>query len=83
MRRPHLPLRPLWICAACARPWPCGEARVDLVRRYADDPAGLAGHLAGLLREATTDLDWICPEPPDPATIRRRFLGWSERMRHG
>ncbi|MFE9200975.1 hypothetical protein [Micromonospora sp. NPDC007230] len=78
--RPHLPLRPLWLCRSCATPWPCAAARLTLVREYADDPVALAVYLCGVLHEATADLYLLHPnDPPDPAALFDRFLGWARR----
>ncbi|MEV0725637.1 flavin reductase [Micromonospora purpureochromogenes] len=78
----HAPLRPLWICTACAHPWPCGQARLRLVEEYAGQRRHLAVDLADLLREATADLTRICPRPPDPVAIYGRFLGWLRQVPH-
>lgn len=40
--RPHLPLRPLWLCRVCAAPWPCPVARLTLRQEYAHDRVGLS-----------------------------------------
>lgn len=81
MRQRHAPLRPLWICTACAHPWPCAPARIALLAEYAGDRRSLALDLADLLQEATADLTRICPQPPDPAATYGRFLGWLRRVR--
>ncbi|MFE9183679.1 hypothetical protein ACFYMB_10125 [Micromonospora haikouensis] len=74
----HLPLRPLWLCRACAAPWPCAPARLALLREYADDRVALLIHLAGLLHEATTQLYTLNPhDAPEPAQLFARFLGWA------
>ncbi|MEU1889474.1 flavin reductase [Micromonospora rifamycinica] len=76
----HAPLRPLWICTADALPWPCAQARLDLVAEYAGERVNLAVDLAGLFVEATADLTRICPEPLDPIATYQRFLGWVKTM---
>lgn len=76
----HAPLKPLWICAACAHPWPCGSARAELAADYAGETKWLAVDLADLLTEATADLTGLCPEPPDPAALYARFLGWVRHL---
>ncbi|MFD2766612.1 hypothetical protein [Micromonospora eburnea] len=78
--RPHLPLRPLWLCRVCAAPWPCAAARLALVTEYATDPVGLNVYLCGVLYEATADLHRLHPDDgPDPAVLFDRFLAWARR----
>ncbi|WTY54294.1 hypothetical protein OG617_05360 [Micromonospora sp. NBC_01412] len=74
----HLPLRPLWLCRACAAPWPCATARLMLLREYADDRIALLIHLAGLLHEATGHLYTLNPhDAPEPGQLFDRFLAWA------
>ncbi|MGI5212152.1 class I SAM-dependent methyltransferase [Plantactinospora sp. CA-290183] len=76
--RPHVPQRPLWLCRACARPWPCPTARHRLPVEYAADPVALHVYLASMLQDAIDDLCRLNPQPgPDPAGIYHRFLGWA------
>ncbi|WP_406105406.1 flavin reductase [Micromonospora globbae] len=78
----HAPVRPIWICAACAYPWPCEQARAELTAEYADDPKLLAIDMAQCLAEANADLSRICPEqPPDGVETYARFLGWVRHLR--
>ncbi|MBG6101047.1 MULTISPECIES: hypothetical protein [Micromonospora] len=80
--RPHLPLRPLWLCRVCAAPWPCPVARLTLRREYAHDRIGLSVYLCSVLHEAAADLYRLNPhDGPDPAALFTRFLGWA-RPRH-
>ncbi|WFE42251.1 flavin reductase [Micromonospora sp. WMMD998] len=76
----HAPLKPLWICTACAHPWPCGPARLELTAEYAGEPQYLALDMAGLLNEATEDMTGLCPAPPDPLALYGRFLGWVRHL---
>ncbi|MBY8872702.1 flavin reductase [Micromonospora sp. PLK6-60] len=74
-RREHTALPPTWLCRACAHPWPCGEARVTLLRQYGHDRAGLLVYLASLMavaQEQLTDLD--CGNAP---RLEDRFLTWA------
>ncbi|MEH0935237.1 flavin reductase [Micromonospora psammae] len=75
----HAPVKPIWICAACAHPWPCGNARLNLLVEYHGDRKTMALDLAGLMSEASEDLTRICPKPPDPMDLYPRFLGWARR----
>lgn len=75
--RPHTPQRPLWLCCSCALPWPCGAAKLYLVREYECDRTGLALYLCAQLYDATTDLYRLYPSnPPKPQVLHARFLGW-------
>lgn len=74
----HLPLRPLWLCRACAAPWPCAPARLALLREYAEDRVALLVYLGGLLHDAAGHLHTLHPEDgPDPGQLFTRFLGWA------
>ncbi|MGW4293393.1 flavin reductase [Micromonospora chersina] len=75
----HAPVKPLWFCAACAHPWPCGQGRLDLLSEYAGDRRSMAIDLADLLYEATRDLSRLYPKPPDAFGMYGRFLGWTRR----
>ncbi|SCL17821.1 hypothetical protein GA0074692_0261 [Micromonospora pallida] len=76
--RPHTPVRPIWLCRACAHPWPCAVARLTLSREYADDRIGFCVYLAGQLHEAVTDLYRLNPhDVPEPPQLFARFLGWA------
>ncbi|MFI2710848.1 flavin reductase [Micromonospora sp. NPDC018662] len=76
----HAPLKPLWICTACAHPWPCARAQVELAADYFGETTWLAVDMAELLNEATADLTRLCPNPPDPVALYGRFLGWVRRL---
>ncbi|MCX4469686.1 hypothetical protein OOK41_05125 [Micromonospora sp. NBC_01655] len=78
--RPHLPLRPLWLCRVCAAPWPCQPARLLLLLEYRRDRVGLSVYMAALLFEATGDLVRLSPNPePSPTDLFDRFLAWTRR----
>ncbi|MGW0431009.1 hypothetical protein ACWDV4_00450 [Micromonospora sp. NPDC003197] len=70
----HTAIPRLWLCRGCGGPWPCGTARLSLLREFAHDRVGLSVYLAGLYVVALTDL-----HPMDPALIYGRFLGWVPR----
>ncbi|MCI4061728.1 flavin reductase [Micromonospora sp. R77] len=73
-RREHTALPPTWLCRACAHPWPCGPARLSLLREYGHDRVGLLVHLASLMtvaREHLADLD-----QGTAPRLKDRFLGW-------
>jgi hypothetical protein len=76
--RPHSPRRPHWICRVCCLPWPCGEARLALVRDYAGATASLRIYLASCLHEATRDLLTLNRyDAPGPEALWNRFLAWA------
>ena len=76
--RPHVPLRPLWLCRVCAAHWPCREARLALLREHGDDPVWLRIYLATVMHEALGDLCRLNPhELPTPAAVWSRFLAWA------
>nr|MDT0661065.1 hypothetical protein [Micromonospora sp. DSM 115978] len=74
----HLPRRPLWLCRVCAADWPCGPARLNLLREHGDDPVWLRVYLASAMHEALRDLVRLNPDSvPTPDVIWRRFLAWA------
>ncbi|MER5458185.1 hypothetical protein ABT008_25765 [Micromonospora sp. NPDC002389] len=78
--RPHLALRPLWLCRVCAAPWPCATARLALVAEYAHDRVALSVYLCAVLHDATADLYRLNPhDGPTPAALFARFLAWVPR----
>ncbi|MBQ0896384.1 hypothetical protein KBX37_25385 [Micromonospora sp. U56] len=78
--RPHLPIRPLWLCRTCAAPWPCATARLTLLREYAHDRVALLVYLGGLLHDAAGQLHTLNPhDAPEPTQLFDRFLGWALR----
>jgi hypothetical protein len=78
----HLPLRPLWLCRACAAPWPCAPARLGLLHEYAGDRVALLVYLGGLLHDAAGELHRLHPhDGPAPEQLFARFLGWATPRR--
>lgn len=76
----HLPLRPLWLCRTCGQPWPCGQAKLDLLASYQDSRSNLLIYLAGRLHEAIDDLHRLNPSTTgDVRDLFDRFLGWPAR----
>lgn len=83
-KRPHTPLRPLWLCRRCGASWPCGSARLTLLREYGHDQVALIIYLGGLLYEATEQLHALNPrEMPDAGQLFDRFLGWHRSRTSG
>nr|MDT0661457.1 hypothetical protein [Micromonospora sp. DSM 115978] len=76
--RPHLPQRPLWLCRVCAGPWPCGPARLALLREHGGDLIYLRMYLASQMHDALRDLIRLHPhDPPTPEATHDRFLAWA------
>ena len=69
--RAHTHMRPLFLCRACGRPWPCSTARLVLLALYRDNREGLRNLLSGRLMIAMADQPRI-----DPVALATRFLGW-------
>lgn len=80
----HLPLRPLWLCRACAAPWPCAPAKLRLAREYAGNRVALCLYLSSVLHDAATDLHLLDPHgAPGPQQLFDRFIGWATPSRPG
>jgi hypothetical protein len=78
----HIPLRPTWLCRACADRWPCQAARTDLLAEHADDLVFLAVFLASTMTEAVYDLVELNPgAAPTPAQLWDRFMAWLDASR--
>ncbi|MFY1687464.1 hypothetical protein [Plantactinospora sp. WMMB782] len=69
--RAHMPTRPRYLCSRCGARWPCAPARLRLLTRYRDDPAGLLLHLGAYFYAALVDQ----PRTP-PADLTRQMFGW-------
>nr|MDT0662458.1 hypothetical protein [Micromonospora sp. DSM 115978] len=79
-RRPHTPLRPLWLCRCCAAPWPCGDVRLTLLREYGGRRPELRIFLATCMHEAICDLLKLNHDAaPTAPELWARFLAWSIR----
>jgi hypothetical protein len=69
-------MRPAWRCRNCAAPWPCGQAKLDLLDEFAGHSLARAVYLATMLEDAVADLRLLGREP-DRAVLTARFLRWS------
>lgn len=76
----HTPLRPLWICRIDACPWPCPDARLNLVAAYLPTRRiELYLYLGLQFTTALAELDTVVLEAgaqPDPYSLHARILGW-------
>ncbi|ATO17822.1 hypothetical protein O7600_25130 [Micromonospora sp. WMMA1998] len=78
--RPHVPMRPLWLCRRCGQPWPCGAAKIVLLAEYQNASVSLFLYLAGCLHKAIDDLHRLNPSVTGSAgDMYDRFLGWPAR----
>ena len=74
-RTEHLHDRPGWDCRVCRQPWPCDNAKTNLLTEFRGFPSVLAIYLSGKMYDALGDLtsDGM-PTPPD---LYERFLSWA------
>lgn len=75
----HTPLRPFWICRTDARPWPCPDARLNLLRVYGERRLELYLYLGAQFVHALAELDGIAAQAgggPEPGALHARILGW-------
>jgi hypothetical protein len=72
----HRAMRPLWDCAECRDPWPCVQARADLLAEYAHDPRSLLAFLGGCLAWAGDQMRQLHLRP-DPDVLAERFVNWA------
>jgi hypothetical protein len=71
----HVPIRPVWTCAACGRPWPCPSRQRQLLAEYTDARVSLSVFLSACFVQACADLAAV------PAgVLYRRFLTWPHEM---
>lgn len=81
-RPEHSPLRPTWLCRACADPWPCVQTRADLLAEHGDDLTLLAVFMVSTMTEAVYDLYALNPDAtPTPAELWDRFMQWLDIAR--
>jgi hypothetical protein len=73
----HLTDRPSWTCRTCSQPWPCPDARSDLLAEFKAFPSVLTIYLAAQMHDALADL--TSRGQPTPADLHQRFLGWARR----
>lgn len=73
--RSHTPARPSWRCSRCGAAWPCGPAKLTLLRLYRDNRIGLLIVLGERLVEAAAEL-------PADVDLYARFVSWARRQDH-
>ena len=73
-RSVHIDTRPTWMCAACAEPWPCANAKRELRREFRDFPSVLSVYMSAKMLDAAGDFtDYGTGPPPD---LYERFMSW-------
>jgi hypothetical protein len=70
----HSGERPTWDCDACTQPWPCANAKDELLQEFHGYPSVLAVYMSAQMCEAVLDLTAHGAEPP--ADLYERFLSW-------
>ena len=70
----HLHDRPAWDCRVCNQPWPCANARTNLLTEFRGFPSVLAVYLSGQMYDALDDL--TSHGQTTPADLYERFLSW-------
>ena len=70
----HLHDRPAWDCRVCRNPWPCANAKADLLEEFRSFPSVLTIYLSAQMYDALGDLT-SHGEPPPP-DLYERFLSW-------
>jgi hypothetical protein len=71
----HVHARPGWDCRACDEPWPCANAKADLLVEFRSFPSVLAIYMSAQMYDALRDLT-SHGEPPPP-DLYERFLSWA------
>ena len=71
----HLCGRPDWDCLICQQPWPCANAKTDLLTEFRNFPSVLAIYLSGQMNDAIDDLTSQGEPPPDD--LYERFISWA------
>ncbi|GIE35876.1 hypothetical protein Ait01nite_089210 [Actinoplanes italicus] len=69
----HIPDMATYDCRRCGEPWPCEDARLDLIELWA--PAELDLRMTAEMRLAAP----VLPDVP----LEPRFLGWIRQLREG
>ena len=70
----HLGARPTWDCIACGHPWPCVQAKDELLAEFHRHPSSLTIYMSSHMCEAMNDLTAHGEAPPPD--LYERFLSW-------
>jgi hypothetical protein len=71
----HLHVRPAWDCRVCHQPWPCADAKTNLLIEFRGFPSVLAVYLAGQMYDAADDL--TSHGEGTPTDLYERFVSWA------
>jgi hypothetical protein len=74
LNKEHVGERPSWDCEACARPWPCADAKERLLIEFRGFPSVLTIYMSAQMCEAMLDLTAHGIDPP--TDLYDRFLSW-------
>ena len=72
----HLHDRPGWDCRVCGKPWPCANAKADLLAEFRLFPSVLTIYMSGQMYDALGDL--TAHGQSTPPDLYDRFLGWAK-----
>ena len=73
----HLGVRPSWDCSACGLPWPCPNAKEELLIEFREFPSVLVIYMSAQMTDAFDDLTAYGNIPPPD--LYDRFLSWIHR----
>ena len=73
----HLYQRPSWDCRTCGRPWPCVNAKFDLLAEFLKFPSVLQIYMSAQMYDALHDL--TAHGEPVPPDLYERFLSWTRK----
>jgi hypothetical protein len=73
----HLYQRPTWDCRICENPWPCANAKSDLLAEFAKFPSVLQIYMSAQMHDALHEL--TAHGEPVPADLYQRFLSWTRK----
>ena len=71
----HLQEQPGWDCRACHHPWPCANAKTELLAEFGLFPSVLTIYMSAKMYDAVSDL--TAHGQPFPKDMYERFLSWA------
>ena len=77
-RAEHLHGRPGWNCLICEQPWPCADAKADLLAEFRAFPSVLTVYLYSQMYDAMGD--FTSRGEPTPADLYERFVSWTRNL---
>jgi hypothetical protein len=78
-RGEHLAERPSWNCRTCGLPWPCANAKRELLEEFHGFPSVLGIYMSAQMFDASVDL--TTPEADPPTDLYDRFVSWTRLSR--